>query len=131
MFNDPLLLDSTLAGIAMTATWNSGFIDLGAKGTNTVSFHIIWQDVAITWGLYRSNTPLGAFASPPWDDFTADYRIGDPGWVDCFLGDPRTEHVVSFMNPGTRYVLLGYTGGNFGGANKYLRVIAHLNRVFY
>ncbi len=119
----PLLWDTTLSGIAMGVFDDGPSLDLGAKGTYSVSFHIEWEDVAVTWQLERGN-------GLEWDDFTATYRIGDPGWVDPLLGDPRQHWIVAFMNPGTRYVRLNYSAGNFGGGAKFLKVVAHLNRVF-
>src|SRR3972149_895429 len=94
------LIQSNYADWANPVTWASheSFLDLHAFGTREPSLHIYWQDVAVTWFLWRSDIPATAVVAPPWDDITLWYRAIDPLWVDPVLGDPLSEHIVSFIN---------------------------------
>lgn len=126
MRNDPTIFNSTLAGFTNPATWHSQPLDLGAIGSDQTSFHIYWQDVAVTFYMWCSNAQIwpGALTSPPWHDQTAEYRALDPGWVDPVVGDPLSEHIVRFINLGARYVILGFAGGDWTGVvNPFMQIV--------
>lgn len=130
MRNDPILINSGLAGFANPVTWHTEPIDLGALGGVGASFHIYWQDVGLTFYLWSGNASQQGVTSPPWHDDTAAYRALDPLWVDPVVGDPASEHLVRFINLGARYVILGYTAGNWGGVvNPFLQIVFFRTRV--
>jgi hypothetical protein len=128
MLEEPCIIDSSLALFPNPAVWNSAAINIEAKGSNVCSFHIWWQDVAITWYLWTSNFIFSPFTSPPWIDMTASYRATDPAWVDPVVGDPLKAHIVAFRNIPGKYVVLGFTGGGWGGAAPLLRVALFRDR---
>lgn len=111
-----------MAGFTNPVAWNSEPLDLGALGSDIASFHIYWVDVGLTFYLWCANSHELTFTSPPWHDQTAEYRIFDPGWVDPVVGDPASEHIVRFTKLGARYVAIGYTAGNWGGAAPFLQI---------
>lgn len=124
MRNDPILINSLIPAFPNPAAWMSFPLDLGAFGSNQASFHIVWQDVALTFYLWCANGQFLNPTSPPWHDSTAEYRALDPGWVDPVVGDPLSEHVVRFINIGARYVRLGFTGGDWTGVvNPFLQIL--------
>lgn len=115
MVNEPCFIDSSVAGFTQPATWVSQAIDMDSVGSKAVSIHIVWVDVTITWYLWRSNF-LGITATaPPWDDITAGYRAIDPAWVDPVVGDALSEHIVSIVNLGAKYLRIGYSASDWTG----------------
>ncbi len=124
MRDDPILINSGLVGFVPSLNWNSGPLDLGALGSEQASFHIHWQDVGLTFYLWCGNSHESGITSPPWHDDTARYRLGDPAWVDPVVGDPLSEHLVRFANIGARYVVLGFTAGDWTGiVNPFLQIM--------
>lgn len=128
MLDEPCIIDSSLTGFTNPATWNSGPLSMEAKGSGIMSFHIWWQDVAITWYLWTGNFIFAPLTSPPWIDQTAAYRAFDPAWVDPVVGDPLSAHIVAFRNIPGKYVVLGFTGGGWGGVAPLLRVALYRDR---
>jgi hypothetical protein len=67
---------------------------------------------------------LAAFANL---EFTVQYRVVDPLWVDPVLADPAQCHIVAMQNIGTRYMSIGYSAANWAGAAHELTVVMNLN----
>ena len=125
MLLNPLLIAATAAAPG-AATWNSGWIDLtGAAGASVL---ITWEDVTVTFYLWRTNDWAVTPAAGTYEDFTAAYRVLDPAWVDPLLGDARQGHIVRFQALGANYYRIGYTGGNWTGGSAYLRLVAWVDR---
>lgn len=118
-----ILIDSTVAGFTNPVAWQSQPIAVNRMNARNVSFHIYWQDVGLTFYLWRGNYfQFPVETSPPWDDITIAYRAIDVAWVDPVVGDPLSEHVVSFDNVGSHYVVIGYTAGNWAGVAPFIQI---------
>jgi len=130
MRDTPDIFNSGLVGFTHPVAWQSPSIDLGAKGSSLCSFHIYWRDVGATFYLWRANGANFVVTSPPWNDFTVAYRTVDLLWADPAVADPLSEHIVSFQNVGARYVKIGYTAGNWVGANHMLEILLYRDRIF-
>lgn len=116
------LINSQATGFSFPATWQSEWIDLGSANSSICSFHIWWEDVTLTFYLYKDSFGGTAIGNPPNIDFTADYRLIDPAWVDPLLGDVEQSHIVAFKNVGAQYVKIGYSASNWTGANRLLKI---------
>lgn len=119
MNNEILIFDSARTAFnPIPATWEAYCIDVKNPATKSVSYHIYWRDVAITFYLRQTNFYpfIFAMSTVPYDDFTVAYRVIDPAWVDPVVGDPYTSHIVSFQNQEGKYVTIGYSARVLGAA---------------
>lgn len=130
MLDNQKLISSSDAGFVGPATWVSAPIDLGMSESTGVSFHIMWRDFACTFNVQVSNVQVGTPTSPvtyPWVDITADIRLVDPTWVDPVLADPYTPHIVSTIHTNTRFIAIGFSGGNWTGAvGPFLKIVSNV-----
>ena len=117
-----VVVDSAATGYTYPATWLSNPLDVRALGGDSGILHIYWRDCTITFYLWAATHFLVPNTSPPYHDWTAEYRAIDPAWVDPVLGDPYTEHPVRWINLGFRYIRIGWSASNWTGANKYLKI---------
>lgn len=125
-----VILDTRITGYAYPATWQSIPIDTKALGGDGGNLHIYWRDCSITFYLWAATNPIYVITptSPPWHDWTAEYRAIDPTWVDPVLADPLSEHPVRWKNLGFRWVIIGWSASNWTGANKFLQIFFERDR---
>jgi hypothetical protein len=115
MLNESIIFDSNLAGFGAPATWFSAPIHMDSGNSALLSLHIWWQDVSATFFLRRGNYHAGMFTVPPANDFTVDYRLIDPLWVDPLIGDADSEHIVAMTNVGAKYIMIGWSASDWTG----------------
>lgn len=127
MENASVVANSNYTSWTSPAAWTSQPLDMRALGGDSWTLHIHWQDCALTFFLWAASSPFLPATSPPWHDFTAEYRVIDPGWIDPVLGDPRQEWPVRAINLGFRYVRIGWTAGAYGLA-AYLLITMERGR---
>lgn len=107
-----------MGGWSYIGSWSSPWLDVG--GLRGFSFAISWQNVTVFWALERTNCSWPSSALI--EDFTAAYRVLDPGFVDPVVGDPLSLHFVTIYNLGANYVRLRGTGIVYGGAPRSLQI---------